>query len=387
MTFKGRIAGFVPGMPLLAASLALAACGKPAPDAAGSAAPPPAVLVAPVVEREVIAGNTYIGRTSAAQQVALVARVEGVLLQRDFTEGTVVSEGQLLFEIEPDQYQASLAVAKAAVTNARASHEKARKYYQRLQRVVAGGVSAATMEQAENDLGIAAAQLEQAQAALKLRELDLDHTRIRAPIGGRIGAASVDVGNLVGPSSGVLATIVQHDPIHVDFAISERVLTDFRQRRLAAGQAAPELDWFKPHLTLSNGSPYGPTGRLEFIGNGFSRSTGSLDLRAVFPNPDLLLLPGQFVTVTLQRGEPQSSPVVPQAAVQQDQSGYYVLVVDGEGEVEQRRVKVGDRVDIDWVVESGLRPGEQVIFEGLQKVRPGVKVQATVADPHAGIGP
>ena len=373
---------------LIVATLLLG-CSDPGPGTetpTGAKPPAPAVLVAPVVKREVVAGNSYVGRTSAVRQVNLVARVEGVLQKMEFTEGTPVKAGQLLFEIEADQYEASVAVARAAISNASASYNKARKYHERLKRVVAGGVSEATMEQAENDLGIAAAQLEQARAELKLRQLDLDHTQIRSPIDGHIGATTVDIGNLVGPSSGVLASIVQLDPIHADFAVSERLFTAFAQQRIASGEGAPELGWFTAHLKLSNGSDYAHDGKLEFVANTFNRSTGSLELRAEFPNPDGLLRPGQFVTVILERGEPQMRSVVPQSSVQQDQSGYYVLVVNGEGEVEQRRITVGDRVDIDWVVESGLEPGEQVIFEGLQKVRPGVKVQATAADPRAGLG-
>lgn len=370
--------------------LVMTACTPPGstdPAAAGAtpAPPPPSVTVTPAITRTVADSASYVGRTSAVQRVELVARVEGVLEKRDFVEGTEVTQGQLLFEIDPVQYNANSAVTAAAVANAEAAYEKARKYRNRLRSVKSGGVSANTMEQAVNDLLQTTAQLEQARAQLQLSDIDVGYTRIKAPISGRIGTASADVGNLVGPNSGVLATIVQLDPVHVTFGVSERVSTEFMLARQQQGLGRPDMNFFTPRLVLSDGSEYPHSGTLDFVANEISPTTGTLEVRANFPNPQGLIRPGQFVQISVQRGAPSEQTVVPQSSVQQDQSGYYVLVVDGEGTVEQRRVTMGDRLDIDWVITSGLEPGEQVIYAGLQKVRPGAKVTTSVADPRAGL--
>jgi membrane fusion protein (multidrug efflux system) len=356
-----------------------------APSSLGAGPPPPSVTVAPVITRQVADIGNYVGRTTAVQRVELVARVPGVLEKRDFVEGSEVTAGQLLFEIDPRQYDANRAVTAAALANAEAAHTKALKYRNRLNSVTAGGVSATAIEEAENNLLQAAAQRAQAKAQLQLSELELSYAKITAPISGRIGTASVDVGNLVGTNAGVLATIVQLDPVRVTFGVSERVSTRFMQARLEQGLGRPDMEFFTPRIVLSDGEEYPHVGKLDFIATEISPTTSTLEIRAVFPNPEGLIRPGQFVNISVQRGAKQERPVVPQSSVQQDQAGYYVLVVDGEGTVGQRRVTLGERLGIDWVVESGLEPGEQVIFAGIQKVRPGAKVTINVADPRSGL--
>lgn len=377
--------------PLLAIALTatLAACSSSDAENAGnanaSAMPPPSVTVAPVITREVADTGNYVGRTSAVQRVELVARVPGVLEKRDFIEGSDVSAEQLLFEIDPRQYEANRAVTAAAVANAEAAYQKALKYRNRIRSVSAGGVSATAKEEAEISLLQAEAMREQAKAQLQLSELELSYAKITAPIAGRIGTASVDVGNLVGPDAGVLATIVQLDPVRVTFGVSERISTEFMQARLQKGLGQPGMEFFTPKIMLSDGEVYPHEGKLDFVSTEINAATSTLEIRAVFPNPDGLIRPGQFVNVAVQRGNTQELPIVPQSSVQQDKAGYYVLVVDGEGTVEQRRVVLGDRLEIDWVVESGLEAGEQVIYAGLQKVRPGAKVTVNVGDPRSGL--
>lgn len=377
--------------PLLVVGLAvsLAACSSsdaenPA-NANAAAMPPPTVTVAAVVNRQVADTGNYVGRTSAVQRVELVARVPGVLEKRDFVEGADVTTGEVLFEIEPKQYEANHAVTAAAVANAEAAYQKALQFRDRLRSVTAGGVSATAKDEAENNFLQAAAMREQAKAQHQLSELQLSYANIKAPISGRIGTASVDVGNLVGPDTGVLATIVQLDPVRVTFGVSERISTDFMQARLEKGLDQPGMDFFTPRIMLSDGEEYPHVGKLDFVSTEINPATSTLEVRAVFPNPDGLIRPGQFVNVAVQRGDTVEHPIVPQSSVQQDQAGYYVLVVDSEGTVEQRRVVLGDRLEIDWVVESGVEAGEQVIYAGLQKVRPGAKVTANVADPRSGL--
>lgn len=235
--------------------------------------------------------------------------------------------------------------------------------------------------EAELDAGAAhereaRAKLEAARARLEAARIDLDYTRITAPIGGRIGRAAATEGNLVGPDSGVLATIVRLDPIYVTFSASERDVMTARQERLARGEA-PGV--FTARLELANGTRYDHAGLIDFIDNRVDPATGTLTLRATFPNPDRLLLPGQFVTIEVERADARPALLVPQMAVQQDQQGHSVLVVGPDDRVEARRVALGERHGDDWVVESGLAAGERVIVEGLQKVRPGVEVVATPA--------
>lgn len=377
--------------PLLAVGLAalLTACsssdgGNPA-NANPAAMPPPSVTVSPVVIRQVSDTENYVGRTSAVQRVGLVARVPGILEKRAFLEGADVSAGDVVFEIDPRQYEANHAVTAAAVASAEAAYQEALQFRNRLRAVTAGGVSATAKDEAENNFLQAAALLEQAKAQHQLSELDLSYAKIDAPISGRIGTAAVDVGNLVGPDTGVLATIVQLDPVRVTFGVSERASTEFMHARIEKGLGRPSMEFFTPRIILSDGEEYPHVGKLDFVSTEINPATSTLEVRAVFPNPDGLIRPGQFVNVAVQRGDTVERPVVPQSSVQQDQGGYYVLVVDNEGAVEQRRVVLGDRLGIDWVVESGVAVGEQVIYAGLQKVRPDAKVTVTVGDPRSGL--
>lgn len=372
---------------LILTSLALAGCSDSDSDrAGGDAAPtPPAVVVAPVTERAVDTGEAKVARTRAVHRVQLKARVSGALQKRAFEAGTRVDEDQLLFAIEPDQYAADAAAAKATVAETQAAYNKANQYLKRLKSVAQGGVSASDLEKAQTEAQAARARLAQARAKQQSAELQLGYTKIHAPIAGRISEAQVDTGNLIGPDSGVLATIVQLDPIYVEFTISEREATRSLHQRRESDQDKPQLGDYSLRLRLSDGSTYDQTGHLDYIASEVDRSTGTLALRAVFPNPDGVLRPGQFVTALISGTEPQQRLVVPQAAVQQDKEGRYVFVVDGDNQVARRPVELGERQKIDWVVTSGLRAGERVIFQGLQKVRPGMTVDARPGDPSAGL--
>lgn len=366
-------------------SLTLTACSDVEQATDAVQAQPPAVLVAPAIERSISAGESKVARTRAVHRVELCARVSGPLIERNFEAGAHVEEGQLLFAIEPDQYQADASAAAATVAEAEASLDKANQYLRRLQSVARGGVAASDLETARNDVQTAQARLAQARARQQAADLQLSYTKIHAPISGRIGEAEVDTGNLIGPNSGVLVTIVQLDPIYVDFTVSERETTRFIQGQRGAEDAQAGINDYQLRLRLSDGSLYKQVGRLDYVASEVDRSTGTLAMRAVVDNPDGVLRPGQFVTALVSNSEPQRRLVIPQAAVQQDKAGYSVYVVDGDGEVARRQVTLGERRKVDWVVESGLRAGENVIFQGLQKVRPGMTVVAEPGDPRAGL--
>lgn len=365
-----------PSLLLLAWLPLLLGCGQ---EATPPPPPSPGVTVVPVVEAQVMPIYELIGRSVAVDEVDLRARVQGYLEQRNFQEGSQVAQGDLLYVIEKEPYQADVDRAAASLAQARATLVKTQQDLERLRPLHRKGViNDADFDTAVSAKAASEAQVKEAEASLRSAQLNLDYTHIYAPIAGRIGRSAISVGNLVTPASGVLASIVKLDPIYVTFTVSERDVMTVRQEALARGGEIPE---YIPRIRLSNGSLYPHQGRIEFIDNQVDQTTGTVTLRAEFPNPDRLLLPGQFVTVLVEREKSSTERLVPQASVQQDQSGYFVLVVDAENRVNTRRIVVGDQHGSDWIVKEGLETGELVVFEGLQKVRPGVEVQTTVVKP------
>ena len=222
---------------------------------------------------------------------------------------------------------------------------------------------------------MAAAGILEAQAALERAQIDLGYTEIHAPIAGRIGRAAFSVGNLVGPDSGVLATIVSQDPIYVTFPVSQRQLLEYRRRGDDA--AGPPV----VKVTLPDGTAYEHPGEVNFFDVQVDQGTDTVTVRAAFPNPERTLVDGQFVNVRVERGEPVQMLAVPQASVQIDQAGPFVLVVGGDNKVEARRITLGAVAGAQVVVQAGLKAGDKVIVEGIQKARPGITVAATEAPP------
>jgi len=345
--------------------------------AAQGGTPPPAVTVAPAVSRQVTETGDFIGRVTAIDKVDIVARVPGFIEERKFEEGQQVKKGDLLFRIEQATYQAAVEQQRANLAKAKATEVNAKIQLERGRELVRNqNISQATLDQRAADEAAAAANVLEAQARLDQAEINLAYTEIRSPIDGRIGLAIYTEGNLVQPSSGKLATIVRQDPIYVIFQASERDVLEYK-RRIA------ELQDKNPHVTvhikLPDGRLYAHAGRSNFLDVQVDTNTDTLAVRAVVPNPEGLLVPGGIVGVTVERGAPRSALVVPQAAVQLDQAGRYVLVVDAARKVELRRVKTGVEDGRDIVVADGLKEGELIIVEGIQKVRPGQVVAASVA--------
>lgn len=336
------------------------------------AAEAPAVIVHTIKQTQARPDIEIAGRVSAVQQVRIVPRVSGILEQRHFVEGSRVEKGAALFSIEKVTYQIQQKQARAALLSAKASLKQASAELSRQQTLRnSGAASKAQLESAEAQRDQAKAQLLQAEAQLQQAELNLSYTDISSPISGRISLASVNTGNLVNANSSQLATIVQTDPVYVDLSVSEKLL-------LQARRQSPQLENANmiPHLILADGKSYQHPGEFDFIAPQVNTETDSIAIRARFPNPDGLLLPGEFVRVTL---EPASAPnvlTVSQAAVQRDRDGFFVLLVNDQQQVEQRRVTLGEQTGADWIVISGLQAGERVITQGLQKVSNGQTVNA-----------
>ena len=356
----------------------LAGCDKPK-----QAAPPanPAVGVHPAAMKGVSQAFEFVGRIKATDKVDVRARVEGFLEKIAFREGQDVKAGDLLYQLERPPFQAQVDTAKASIAQFEAQHRNAQVTLERAQyllKTVAG-------QQSNVDTALAAeralaAQIEGARAQLETAEINLGYTEIYSPIAGRIGRTAYTLGNLVNPSSGVLATIVSQDPIYVLFPVSVRDLEIIREARRneEGGLAKIEI-----RIRLSNGKEYPHRGVWNLTDPQVDQQTDTLIMRATIPNPERQLIDGQFATAVIRERREEPRLMIPQAAVQIDQSGRYVLVVDDAHKVQQRRIETGPNRDTDVVITSGLHEGEKVIVDGIQKVRPGQVVQETVL-PVAG---
>ncbi|HEY2889240.1 MAG TPA: efflux RND transporter periplasmic adaptor subunit, partial [Dongiaceae bacterium] len=345
----------------------LAACDEKKQAAAPP--PPPAVGVTVAAMKGVSRADQFVGRIQAIGIVQVRARVEGFIEKVLFTEGQDVKAGDILYQIEKSQYQALADQAKANLAAAQATTINAQLQYNRsLQLVKNQYTPQATVDQNKAAWDTAKAQVLQTQAALTQTEINLGYTDIRSPIDGRIGLTALTTGNLVNPASGVLTTIVSQDPIYVLFPVSQRQLEDIRESRKQQDGSQTKIQIL---VTLSNGKEYPLPGVWNFTDPQVDQQTDTLTMRATLPNPDRLLVDGEFVTVQIKEKKEQPRLVVPQAALQVDQAGYYVMVVNGDNKVEQRRVTVGPNQGVDAVIQSGLKEGEKVIVEGVQKVRPG----------------
>ena len=358
-----------------AAGLALAAWLP----AAAQDGPAPGVVVTPVASKPIRPAVTFTGRVEAVDYVELRARVDGFLDKRSFQEGAEVQQGDRLFVIEQAPYQADLARAQAQVARAEAALKDARQQLERGKELLGRrNIPQAEVDSREAVRDEADADLLAARAALQQAQIALDYTEILAPIAGRIGRSTYSIGNLVGPGSEVLATIVSRDPIYVTFPVSERQLLDMDQD---PSTARVDLQTARVEVRLANGAVYDQAGTVDFVDIETDQRADTTLVRASLPNPDGALRTGQLVEVIVRAAKPETALVVPNPAVLIDQAGSYVLVVGQDGKVEQRRVQTQGVQGSDTVVASGLQAGERVITEGIQRVRPGQEVQATEAKP------
>jgi len=360
--------------PMLGAALALglAACGQ---NNTYQAPPPPKVVVAKPVEQKITRYFEATGNTAAVNSANLVARVQGFLTEIAYQDGASVKKGQHLFTIEPEPYQLKLQQAQASEQAAQATVTQTQADYERQQELVQRqAASKATYDTSIANRDNAKAKLLQAQADTKQAQINLDYTRVVAPFDGVVTARQVSVGELVGTGgTQVLATIVQLDPIYVNFTASERDVLHVRDMLYKRNQRAVDLIGTEVDVGLQTDTGYPHKGKLDYIAPQVNQGTGTLAARAVLPNESRLLLPGFFTRVRVPLEE-TPAVLVPTVALGADQGGRYVLTVNGENTVEQRKVEVGPVVGEMIVVESGLKPDDRVIVSGLLRAIPGQKV-------------
>nr|WP_229259825.1 efflux RND transporter periplasmic adaptor subunit [Duganella aquatilis] len=364
----------------------LAGCSKPAAAPATPSAP--AVGVVTVHPSNVPVSIELPGRTSAYLVAQVRARVDGVVQQRAYTEGADVRAGQLLYTIDDAPYRAALANAQAAQQKAAANLVAANAQAERYKALVGGNaISKQAYDNAVAAQGQAAADLAAAQASVTTARINLGYTRVASPISGRSSVSQVTQGAYVQASAATLMTTVQQiDPIYVDVTQSSAAGLQLRQA-IASGQLRADNN-VQPavSLKLEDGSVYPLQGKLQFSGITVDQATGSVTVRAVFPNPQHVLLPGMFVHASLVQGTAANAFLVPGPAVSHNPQGQVTaLVVDAAGKVAQRTLQADTVSGANWVVTGGLKDGEQVIVDGLQQVKPGMQVRATAAPVSASL--
>jgi RND family efflux transporter MFP subunit len=356
------------------ATLLLSACGQ---DNQYVAPPPPKVTVAVPVQKPVTRYLEATGNTASVNSSDLVARVSGFIQDIAYQDGAEVTKGTLLFTIEPEPYKVKLEQAKAAEVGAEATLKQAQAAFQRQAELL----TRQTSTQAQYDQALATrdssqASLEQAQANTRLAQFNYDYSHVTAPFDGIVGARQVSVGQYVGGNATptVLATIVQRDPIYVNFNISEQDVLHIRSEIEKRGLTSEDLRKIPVEVGLQTDSGYPHRGTLDYASPTLNQSTGTLATRAILQNANRELLPGYFVRVRIPREEARTALLVPDVALGSDQGGRYVLVVNKENVVEQRKVEVGPLVDTMRVIESGLTANDRVIVSGLLRAIPGQKV-------------
>jgi membrane fusion protein (multidrug efflux system) len=351
---------------------ALLICAASASPARSEASAPVPVGTVTAEKRPVAKALDFVGRVEAINRVEVRARVKGYLEAVLFKEGDVVKEGAPLYRIEKGLFEAAVEQAKGALETSKAQHELAVKARKRQDELFAKNVAAEkARDEAVAAEGMAKGAITTNEGNLQTAQINLGYTDIIAPITGKIGRTSLTKGNVVGPDSGVLTTIVSQDPMYVTFPVSQR---EFLQAA-EAGRSSDRRD-IKVQIRFSDGSTYDHLGAINFVDVTVDRTTDTVIARATIPNPDGRLVDGQLVRVNLESGTPDEKVVIPQAALIADQGGVYIFVVE-DGKAVIKRVKTGAESGANVVIEAGLSGGEQVIVDGLQGIRAGVAVRAS----------
>jgi membrane fusion protein, multidrug efflux system len=327
--------------------------------------------------RPITRATEFVGRVEAIEHVDIRARVTGFLQQVLFKEGDLVKEGDMLYKIEPDTFQAAVAQARGALLEAQAKYANATAQRARTEELVKTNTAA----QATLDQNIAAEKTAQGQviiasADLRTAEINLGYTEITAPISGEVGRSRLTKGNVVGPDSGPLTEMVSRDPMYVTFPVSQREFLKVQEEE----ERKKQQQALAVRIRFSDGSTYGQVGQINFVDVKVDRATDTVLMRATIPNPSGALIDGQLVRVSLEAEKPEDKILVPQSALIVDQQGTYVFVVE-DGKAAVKRVKLGGESGPDSIIDSGLKGGEQVIVQGMESLRPGTPVIASPAPP------
>ena len=348
----------------------------------------PKVVPVPVVEATTINPSrvfqavTMIAQVKADDTVDLVARVKGELRKRNFSDGQRVKKGDLLLEIEPELYLAELKQAEGVYNQQLAALKNASQEFERQEKLLnKDATSERNFEMVANRKLEAEAALQQAQAAVDKAKLNLSYTKIFSPFDGQTGFCRFSVGNVVGPDSGTLLNVSKNDLVRVEFVVPERIYADLLTQRRQSNKAEDE---FQVELIFENGRKYEQAGKVAFWDNRVNANTGTFKLQAVFANPKHILIPGLFVRVRLMPSKPFNMLMVPEEAVQLDQSNRFLYVVGKDNLIKRSDVKTGYRENNFIQITEGLAPGEVVVLNGVQRIRPGVKVNPVFVEYRDG---
>ena len=348
--------------------------------------PPPEVQVAEVIQKDVPIYIELVGSTLGSEDVEIRARVEGYLVSINFTEGSFVRKGQPLYKLDPKPFEVAIDQAKANLATAQAALEKTDNDVARYKPLFAQqAVSKQELDNALSAQQAAKAQVDAYKAAVAQAQLDLGYTNITSPVDGVIGTTQTKVGSLVSRGVTLLNIVSQLNPILFRCSIAEAEYLRIARRNQQSGKAA-ERQW-NVELILADGTVFPHRGRLDAIERAVDPTTGTLTGQFVFPNPDRLLRPSQYGKARFAIDIKEGAVLVPQLAVQEIQGLYSVMVVKPDATVEQRMVKAGERVGNLWIIDSGVKPGEKVIVEGIQRVQPGMQVSVKLAKIEEGSSP
>ncbi|MBI3897366.1 MAG: efflux RND transporter periplasmic adaptor subunit [Gammaproteobacteria bacterium] len=346
------------------------------------AMPPPDVSVITIAPKDLPITFEYVGQTEGSREVEVRARVTGILLKRNYREGSAVDAGQSLFTIDPAPLEAALARAEADVASAEARLTQTTRNAERFKPLFeAKAVSQKEYDDTISAEAVAAADVKSARARLTEAKLNLEYTKVESPIAGIAGRAQRSEGNYVTGPDVLLTTVSQIHPIHVLFGISDQERMKLNREVEAKRLVLPKNGQFEVSVKLTEGAAYDKTGKLTFADVRISDTTGTSEARAEIPNPKGLLRPGQFVRVVLQGAHRPNAVLVPQRAVLEGPQGKFVYVASADNKAESRPVEVGDWYGNDWIIIAGLKPGDKVIVDGVMKIGPGAPVHIT--DPNA----
>ncbi len=361
--------------------LGLTGCGKKKPP---PPPPPPVVLVTTVTPRNVPIYKEWVGTLEGNVNAEIRAQITGYLLTRNYQEGSEVARGQLLFEIDPRPFEAALEQTKSKLAQDQAQEQKTRWDVERYAPLAKeNAISQQEYNDAVQSNRAAQALVKADEAAVRAAQVNLGFTKITSPIDGLAGIAQAQIGDLVGATGPVLTTVSTINPMRVYFNVSEQEYLAYRRQYTNVAERAEHERTVELQLILADGSVYPLPGRFAFAGREVNPTTGTIQLVGLFPNPTYILRPGQFARVRAQTEIRTGALLVPQRAVTELQGSYQVATVDAGDRVRIQPVKVGQQVGSDWIIDQGLKPGDRVIIEGAEKVKPGMRVNPQPFVPPA----